>query len=164
MTLDDIKKRCEEVGDCWIWQRTLLRGKTPIMKIDGKSVYPRRVTWQLHNGKDIPDTMVVTHRKTCGDPLCCNPDHLILISRKALVQRTGAEGKFSTARTKAKIAASKRKNSKLSQEAVREIIGSDESMPVLAKKHGISEAYGYMLRRGLFRREVGNPFSGLGAR
>jgi len=164
MNLNDIKARCEEVGDCWVWQKTLLRGKTPIMKTDGKSLYPRRLAWQLHNAKDIPSSMVVTHRKSCGDPLCCKPEHLTLMTRKALVQRTGAEGKFSTAGTKAKIAAAKRKNSKLSQEAVREFLGSDEPVPVLAKKHGISEAYGYMLRRGLFRKEVGNPFSGLGAR
>lgn len=161
MTLDDIKARCEEIGECWIWQKTLLRGKVPVMKIAGKTVYPRRAVWQLHNGKEIPSSMVVTHRKSCGDPLCCNPDHLTLISRKALVQRTGAEGKFSTARIKAKIAATKRKKSKLSQEAVREIIASDDSIPTLAKKHGITEAYGYMIRRGLFRREIGSPFSGL---
>ena len=59
MTLNDIKARTEEVVDCWIWQKTLLRGKTPIMKIAGQSVYPRRVVWELQHGKPIPEAAVV---------------------------------------------------------------------------------------------------------
>lgn len=87
MTLDDIKARTEEVGECWIWQKTLLRGKTPIMKVDGRSIYPRRAVWEVHHEKPIPDGMVVTHSKDCGDPCCCNPKHLVLVTRKAMFRR-----------------------------------------------------------------------------
>lgn len=162
--IEFIKKRTRIVGECWEWTSTLLRGQHPICKVKNKTVYPKRAAWEWKHQKAVPPKMCVVNIKTCGNDLCCNPDHLKIISKGDLLRRTISEGKLHTQLIREKIAEAKRANSKLTQEAAREFVLSDEPVPVLAKKHGISEAYGYMLRKGLFRRETANPFRGLGAR
>ncbi len=161
MTLNEIKARCEEVGECWIWQGGFLRGRFPIVKIANKSVYPKREAWKAANGKDIPAGNCVVNKKTCNDPHCCNPDHLTTATKRQVLQRTVSDGKLHTTKVRANIAMTKRAKSKLSDEAVQEIRYSDEPVSVLAAKHGISDTYGYMIRRGNSRKDYSNPFAGL---
>lgn len=161
VNLETIKARCIECGDCWVWASTLLRGQHPIMKSKGKSFYPKRVAWELHHGKKIPEGHCVVNKVHCANPHCCNPEHTHHLSRRRVLQMTVATGKMHTPLIKAKIAAAKRRESKLSDEAVLEFTHSDESVPVLAARHGISEAYGYMIRRGEFRKPLSSPFAGL---
>lgn len=164
MTLDDIKARCDEVGECWIWKGTFLRGRFPVFRAGPKTLYAKREAWVAHNGKPVPDGMCVVNKKACNDYKCCNPSHLTLATKKQVLQKVVADGKLHTTKIKAKIAKSKRAKSKLSDEAVAEIRYGDEPIPVLAARHGISEGYGYMIRRGDSRQDFSSPFQGLGAR
>lgn len=162
MNLEDIKARCEEVGECWIWQGTLLHKRFPIAKVKNVCIYAKREAWSAHHGKPVPDGMCVVNRSTkCNDPLCCNPDHLTVATRLQVLQKVVADGKLHTNTIKAKIAVARRANSKLSDEAVAEIRFGDESVAVLAARHGISEAYGYMIRRGDSRKDYSSPWRGL---
>lgn len=165
MTLEDIKARCEEVGECWIWQGTVLRKRFPVAKANNETLYPKRLAWAAHHGKPVPDGMCVVNRPAkCHDPLCCNPDHLAAVTKRQVLQQVVDDGKLHTTKTRAKIAAAKRAGSKLSDQAVHEIRFSDEPVAVLAARHGISETYGHMIRRGDSRKDYSSPFAGLGAR
>ncbi len=44
----------------------------------GHSTTAHRAAWQLANGKDIPDQLIVRHQCVPKNKLCVNPDHLIL--------------------------------------------------------------------------------------
>lgn len=169
ITLENIKARCKEVGDCWEWQLQVnSRNGVPLWNLgkgkDKKKVSPKREAWKIVKGMDVPDGRVITNSHSCGNQKCCNPDHLVCVTKAERLRRTVKTGKLHTPATAAKIAKTKRAKSKLSQEAVDEFLFSNEPVPVLAAKHGITEAYGYMLRRGEHRKSMSNPFAGLGAR
>jgi len=163
ITLEYIKARCTIEGECWEWS-TIGKHRAPAMKIKGKTLSPRREAWKLYKGKEISPGYVITHKKECGNPMCCNPEHLMQTKKVHVMKRTVSEGKLHTPAIRAKIAEAKRKNSKLSQEAAKEIAYGDDPTEEAAEKHGISTAYVRMLRKGLFRKEFANPFAGLGAR
>lgn len=161
MKLVDVKARCDEIGECWIWNGPLLRHKHPIAKVKGVTYYAKRVVWSAFHRKPIPDGMCVVNKKACSEQHCCNPEHLMLATKLQVLQRVVDSGKLHTTKIRAKIASTKRAKSKLSDEAVMEIRYSDEAVSSLSAKHGISEAYGHMIRRGDSRKDYANPFAGL---
>ncbi|QDT55515.1 hypothetical protein Pan44_35590 [Caulifigura coniformis] len=63
---------------CFPWPGAR-RGSTPVVKFKGKVTSPRRVAWEQVRGPIPPGCDVVT---TCGNSLCCNPNHLTLSSPK----------------------------------------------------------------------------------
>ena len=157
MTESDILKRTTECGDCLLWTGSFVHGTRPVVSIKNKKLYVKRHLLELA-GSDLRRNCVIS---TCGNNTCVNPEHLLVVSRTTVLKRTAASGAFSTIAVRARVAAGKRKKSKLSQEAALEIRNSSESIAVLAAKHGITEAYGYMIRRGRFRQDYSNPFMGL---
>ena len=46
---------------------------------ENKTQYVHRVAWVIRNG-DIPEGMVIDH--LCRNTLCCNPDHLELVTQR----------------------------------------------------------------------------------
>lgn len=48
------------------------------------------VAWELTHGKPVPSDVVVRH--TCDNPLCVNPEHLLLGTRKDSVNAAIASG------------------------------------------------------------------------
>lgn len=167
LTMAAIKRHVIEDKDsgCWIWNGTLLRGKTPIMKFNNKSVYPKRAAWVLRNRRAVPKGMCIVNtddKNVCDDPMCINPAHTGPVTKGAIVVRTVATGMLHTPAVRAKIAATKSAASKLSDAAVQDIRSNREPAAQAAVTHGISEAYVHMLRRGRFRNPaIGNPFAGL---
>lgn len=58
----------------------------------GKVVLAHRLSWQQRNG-EIPSGMCVLHR--CDTPLCVNPDHLFLGTKKDNTNDMKAKGRAS---------------------------------------------------------------------
>lgn len=161
MTLDAIKARCIEEGECWIWQGALNACGYPIMKAKGvKSgcLLVRRVAISLDGRPPKPRQPVMA---SCDDKRCCNPACLKLSTYAAAGKRAAKKGAFSSATRRSKIAESRRTHSKLTQEQVQEIRASTESGPVLAARYGIVKSTVSGIRRGELRRDYYNPFAGL---
>jgi len=67
----------EPMTGCWIWTGAT-RGNNHYgaLKISQtKSVLCHRLSYEMYK-ESIPDKLKVLH--TCDNPLCCNPNHLVL--------------------------------------------------------------------------------------
>lgn len=69
----------EHFQDCWNWTAHK-RGEYGGIKVDGIMERAHRLSWMLFRG-GIPSDLCVLH-KCIGNPLCCNPDHLYLGTKK----------------------------------------------------------------------------------
>lgn len=152
-------RECEGCGARWAWAPKTNKHRVPIMKVKDTTVNVRRALYRLSKGVFPHAARGVS--TNCTNNLCVNPALLVQLSKLQLVERAAKAGKFSGVTTGLKIAAAKRKTSKLSQEAVRDIMTRTEKASVYATLYGISESYVHMLWNGQFRQEHGTPFAGL---
>lgn len=160
MTLDDIKARTIEDGDCWRWSGSTTSGGYPTMKPMGcDCTLVRRVVLDLVGVKLKPRQPTVT---TCGERLCVNPAHLKPSTAAKVGQAAAARGAFSTTTRGAKIAAAKRAaNGKLSMDIAREIRASTDTNAALAERHGVHPSLVQRIKAGKSWRDYSNPFAGL---
>lgn len=148
--MEKIRSRCVEEGECLIWPGAV-NSRGPVATIRQKQFSLRKVAWEDAHGKAFPPDRVAS--PGCKDPLCLA--HVVAKTWKQLNSRTP------TVAHRAKISMSKRRGSKLDEAAVAEIRFSSEPMSILIGRHGISKAYGYMIKRGDNRRDYSSPFAGL---
>ena len=150
ITLQTIRDRCEDVGDCWIWRQAVTpRGSYPIMRVrPGGCLYVRRVVVALDGRPAKPRQPVVA--TTCGEARCCNPAHLQATTVAAVAQHAAAQGKFSSLTRRAKVAAHRRAapGVKLTMEIAHTIRASDETGPVLAACRSLGAACACQGRTG----------------
>lgn len=63
--------------ECWPWLGPRNRwGYGRLTPVGSQEILMHRVAWERHNGREIPEGMVVRH--SCDNPPCCNPGHLVL--------------------------------------------------------------------------------------
>ena len=162
-TLESLKARTVEVGDCWEWQGPYTyNGKNPIVRHKGKAVTARRLALQLSGEKMREKTQVLP---TCDNHRCINPEHLRQYSSSDCMKIQGAKGLMSDQVRSAKIAAAKRAQmAKLTIEQVREIRQRTTTIVQAAEKYGVHPSKISLIRRHQIWREHSTPWAGLGAR
>jgi hypothetical protein len=78
-------------GRCWLWTRcTGPRGHGRVRLpegLGGRVVFAHRVMWLALRGP-IPFGQVLDHGAGCGNPTCCNPDHLRVTDQATNVRET----------------------------------------------------------------------------
>ncbi len=145
-TLDDIRDRCfvDDITGCWLWRGAMAHA-TPSMRLPelDRTVGAGVAICVLTTG-ETPAPGVVWHR-TCRSQLCVAPEHRQPGTRST--QMAFMLGVPKTSATKARIAASKRRRSKVTPEVVEEIRSSSESSVALAAKHGMSVTHACRIRR-----------------
>lgn len=157
-TIEEVKARCEEVGDCWIWQGKCTSTGYPQAKINGKATLVRRHVAAL---KGITLVRRQPVRAICDDPKCCNPAHIRASTVKEIAEIAGSKGKHSAPSKCIAIALDKRKKSKLNMEQAQEIRLSAESGPVLAERYGVHKSLINMIKQGKAWKDYSSPFAGL---
>lgn len=165
-TLQHLRDRCRECGDCWEWASAYRAHRWPVISsrrdwdgdgnVRNMQFYVRHLMYWLAKGQKPRLGVKRALVPACGNPKCVNPDHLKIASR-AEVGRTA----FKPPGWAASVARGHRRRSKLSDEAVQEIRTSTERTLLLAERFGISQAYVYMIRNGEWRKDYSNPFAGL---
>nr|WP_321459652.1 HNH endonuclease signature motif containing protein [uncultured Cohaesibacter sp.] len=72
-----------DANDCWVWTGGTSGdgrgGGYPRMKLDGQTVAVHRVVYTHHFGF-VPGKKQIDHK--CRNRLCCNPDHLEMVTHK----------------------------------------------------------------------------------
>src|SRR5947208_5526213 len=68
-----------EANDCWIWKGGT-NGVYGTLGAPGgrKTLYAHRLSWELANGRSIPEGLFIDH--ICRNKLCVNPQHLQLVT------------------------------------------------------------------------------------
>jgi hypothetical protein len=164
--LDEIKARCNEVGECWekiTKAKTNHRRKHPLIGLGGKPVLARRVAYEQAKGPIKPGYKLVPH---CGNEECINPEHQKQVTGKQSSRIGGVNGRGSATRS-AKLAAARRGTpglSKITMEIAREIRDSEEKLSVLGARHGIDPSRVAQIQRGEGWKDYSTPWAGLGSR
>lgn len=161
-TVEAIREKCVEEGDCWLWQGAMSHGTRPVARLDGtrKLVGVRRLMLELcgiepGRNKVFP---------TCGNQACLNHEHLKPMTHAAMLKRVAAQTGYAQSVTRnAKIAAGKRKHSPITPELVEEIRSSPESGRAVARRMGLCQSTVQAIRAHDSWRDYANPFFQLAA-
>lgn len=149
LTLDIIRGRCEEIGDCWIWRHGCTNTGGPNVRHGAKSVMVRRLVLDLAGRPAPKGTFVVAPK--CLDRLCCNPDHLQALKPKPYAAFMNKHGFVNTLAHKAAQIAANRSRAKLSMEKaaeLRERIAAGEPAASIAADLHISREHVNRVARG----------------
>ena len=135
------------VDDCWLWEGDkgkeygiVYLGKIKIgdpYKYKKLRAYAHRISWELTNGP-IPDGLIVCHK--CDVPMCVNPNHLFLGTKKDNTQDMIKKRRHNHG--------DKVAWSKVTEQEAKEIIASKEKNGVLAEKYGINFRTVSQIRNG----------------
>lgn len=156
-TLESLKKRTIEVGDCWEWQG-YYGNKVPSVSHDGKMISVRRLFSDLLGGQHPEGGFIVPK---CENIRCVNPNHTKHYNKRKFGQMVGKKAKGSLAR-KVKLQAFRQTfNAKLNWDKVDEIRASDEPSRVMAKKFGVDKSIVCRIRRNQSWVRFDSPFAGL---
>lgn len=157
ITLDWLQARVIERDGHWIWAGHIGgKGKVPQVRVDKVLHSVNRLIWEISHDRKVPKGMRVG--PSCGNDGCVHPD--CLISRKPAVLLKGRKMPIAT---RIRIAKSKRANSSLTQEDVQRMRVDERSADVVAAELGVHMSYVCRIRAGGARRDLNNPFAGLGA-
>jgi hypothetical protein len=148
--ISDLLDRCRVVDGCWHWADGRDGNGRPSLWLPalGRRVTLGTAICVLRTGK--PPAKGVVWHCTCDTPNCANPAHRKAGTRSSQMLAAGIQR---DAVTRARIAAGKRARSNLTDDAVRAIRASGETLHVLAARHGITPSYASQIRRGQRRRE-----------
>lgn len=154
-----IRKMVVEIGDCWEWQGAL-QHKSPVPTMNyGGSVKPVRRHIAEASGAVLAGKLATY---SCGNQLCVNPDHVIVVTRRRLQQRTAKELKpqSNPMRIK-KLSDIARARGKLTPELAQAIRDAEGTQRDIAARFGISQATVSVIKRGKTWRDYTNPFTQL---
>jgi hypothetical protein len=154
--LTRIRALIEEDGECWTWQGALqTTSPVPTMNFNGKVSSVRR---HILEAKGVEaNGRLATY--SCGNQLCVNPDHVILITRKKLQQRTAKTLNYQINPLRRKrISEKARQHAKITNEIANQIREASGTQRQIAAQFGVSQATVSVIRRGLTWQDYNNPF------
>jgi hypothetical protein len=159
MSLEYIKIRCVEMGECWEWASHLStpeRRANPEVRVGDYKGSARRYAYTQARGEIRPGWIVAPN---CGNPDCINPAHQAQMSKGQRIRKAAKAGRLGG--SKPKRTASVRSRAKLSLEIAREIRARPEPSKVLAPVYGVDKSVIKRIRNGTYWRDEANPFAGL---
>jgi hypothetical protein len=109
-TPENFWARVDKTPTCWLWTKGTRRGYGQLM-VQKRTLMAHRVAWTLTHGV-IPDGMALCHH--CDVPLCCNPAHMFLGTRRDNNEDRDRKGRCAKGTQKPRTA-------KLTDDQVREI-------------------------------------------
>lgn len=132
LSANDIKRFWEKVSKldsgCWEWQAaTLISGGYGAFRCNGITLRAHRIAYFLCKGNLNPELEIL---HLCNNPKCCNPEHLSQDTHTANLKQAGRDGKMTR-----EVGANSK--TKLSEEAIRDILTSSLSLRALGRKYHV---------------------------
>lgn len=158
-TIEEIHAKCLEEGECWVWQGACDGHGRPQIRHAGKVMPVRRVVAGLRQGKEVASYLVVAAK--CQNMMCVSPECAHITTTKGKAKLAAERGAYRSAAKIAKMVATKRAKSRITDAQVEEIRTSQESSYAMSARTGISPSHIKMIRRFQARRPANNPFAGL---
>ena len=156
ITLETIKSRTTEDGDCLVWAGCADRGKFPKWSVDGKMKNARRVIFEALRGGIRSGQQIGILPGCCT--LCVNPDHLVAQTRSER-----QKGSVVSPAVRARIAKKQRENYGIvTEDVARAIRASDEPAHELDKRYGLSSGYAKKIIDGKKWVDYSSPWAGAG--
>lgn len=155
--LTRLRKRSEEVGDCWEWTGAMQTTTgTPVMRYDGRAQPVRRAI-ALELGLSLQGKLATCR---CANMRCVNPEHVVMVTRQQLQKRTAkATGMHMSPARCRKLAQSARRNGKLNEAQVAEIRAIEGMRQRdIAALYGITQSTVSAIRRGVKWKDYSNPY------
>lgn len=159
--MDWLHARVREEHGCLIWTHHVDKDGMPRATVDsqyGRAV--RRWVYACHHPDIELGKRVVG--VTCKEPLCLNPAHLVVRTKRAACQLASANGSYRDPMVIAKRAESLRKASTFSLEKARELrrrVHEGERLPVLAVEMGLGVRHAQAIVSGRYWAESVLPNS-----
>lgn len=150
-TLEDrfwakVERRSDD--GCWEWQASLDSrgyGNFGVPRNDGTGRYlmkrAHRIAWELNNGLLQSSLQYICH--SCDNRKCVNPRHLFIGNQKINMADCVAKGRLNDRN------GANNPRAKLTENDVRAIRVSNESLRVLAEKYGVSKSVIGYARKGI---------------
>lgn len=158
--VEAIRAKCEEVGLCWIWTGSTDGHGRPQKHRNGRTWYVRRLVRELVDGRKLPKGREAA--ATCGCALCVSPECSVSATPTQRAALAAARGSFSRPDKMARMIATKRAKSHISEELVQRIRDAEGPASRIARETSISLSHVKAIRRGTARRDwTKNPFAGL---
>lgn len=130
-------RRIKAMSDCIIWQGVPDHGGYGRTYVDGVKRQAHRVAYCAHHGLSIYEISGKVVRHTCDNPICINPDHLLIGTHADNVRDKVSRGR------QARQLGEDHGGSKLKSEQVIEIRKKHASGSIsersLAKEYGVSQ-------------------------
>jgi hypothetical protein len=152
-----IRRLSAPSNGCLEWGGYMQGGVTPMMMWEGSAATVRKLILD-HRGVDMKGKVAWV---SCGCNSCVKPAHVIAITRgerNALM--LAAQSPAKRAARARKHATTQHAKSVVNWDVVRSIRASNESVRVLAAKHGITGSWAHKIKTGSAWKET-NPFEGL---
>lgn len=154
ITLEQIYRQCEEVGDCLEWRGYVAQGSPRVYDKEADKYHMvRRLVVEQERGHTIPKRIRCSPK--CENSLCVLDAHIVLLSYSQLGRIVSKAGKYSTPAVKAKKTLCRRRRAdlKLDMDKARAIRASELNSSKEAEKHGCSAALVRAIRCGRVWRE-----------
>lgn len=162
-TIESLKARTIEEGDCWLWQGYIQNSTPQVMHYGAlpkpKMYNVRRLLRELENGRQMPNGY---YGNTCGNPKCVSPTHTLWRSTSSHMSNMAGKRQHGPVDSmKKRQVRVDRGLTKLSMEKAQEIRTRTESSRVLAKEYGVHESMIKRIRTNRVWKVLSGPFAGL---
>ena len=154
-----IRAKSQEDGDCLIWHGAMAGGVTPVIQFEGKVQNVRRAL-AIQLGLDV-DKKTATN--SCDNRRCVCPDHIKVMTRKALQVRSAKalKGSAQNVIRGMRISAARRPTAKHTAELAQQIREADGPQRAIAARFGVSHHVVWSIRTHRTWKNYNNPYAQL---
>lgn len=155
-----ILARCEEEGDCLLWQGGCTKvGGRPIISFRSGCRYVRTLMYEIAHASAPPAGMVLAPR--CRNPACVSRKCVRPITVQALRRLDAARGAYSSPAANAARVLVARRRVRIPEQVVQRVRAFEGTSAQAAQATGVSLAHTKAIRAGRARAPLDNPWRGL---